>query len=296
MTTVTEAVRTSNGKPVIICDVSPPRGAGPGPLDNVANLDADFLSIAYNPGQSVRVNSVLAASYVLKCLQKPVVFTLATRDMNRIAIQSLLLGASWNGLHNVVVVRGDQLRDRDRRRVKSVNDYTTTALLSDISQMNRGRDFRGLSLSAPTSFCSGATVDFARGIDAQATLAARKISAGAQFLLCQAHFYPPDIVEFQRRLTILSNEAPTLFAGVQVLASDGIDFGNVPDHLRIELDAGRSGLDIAKELALELWTLGVTTFYLIPTIRRGGVRDYHSAADLVSYIRSLGVSLPTHCR
>ena len=103
-------------------------------------------------------------------------------------------------------------------------------------------------------------------------------------------------VEFQRRLTILSDEAPTLFAGVQVLASDGIDFGNVPDHLRIELDAGRSGLDIAKELALELWTLGVTTFYLIPTIRRGGVRDYHSAADLVSYIRSLGVSLPTHSR
>ena len=95
MPTVTEAVQSSAGRPVVICDVSPPRGSTPGPLENAADLDADFLSVAYNPGQSVRVSSVFAAQYVLESLDRPVVFTLATRDMNRIAIQSLLLGASW---------------------------------------------------------------------------------------------------------------------------------------------------------------------------------------------------------
>ena len=289
MTTVTEAVRSSAGKPVVICDVSPPRGGGPGPLQESAALDADFLSVAYNPGQSVRVNSVFAARYVLECLGKPALFTLATRDMNRIAIQSLLLGASWIGLHNVVVVQGDPLRARDRGRVKSVNDYTSTSLLSDISRMNQGRDFRGLSLTGPTSFCPGATADIGRGPEGEALLAARKAAAGAEFLLCQAHFDALEIAEFQRRLSDVSKVAPTLFVGVQILASEGIDFVNVPKEVSEELNAGRSGLDIAKELAFKLWSIGITTFYVIPTIRQLGVRDYSSAGELIQYIRSLSV-------
>ena len=257
-------------------------------------MDADFLSVAYNPGQSVRVNSPLAARYILECLERPVVFTLATRDMNRIAIQSLLLGASWAGLHNVVVLRGDPLRDRDQHqhRVKAVNDYTTTALLTDIAQMNRGLDFRGLSLANPTSFCPGATVDIGKGIEREAALAVRKVAAGAQFLLSQAHFDPMAVGEFQSLIGSQSAECPLLFAGVQVMASDGIDFGNVPNSVRRNLEAGRPGLDIAKDLALGLWFIGVTAFYVIPTILRGGVRDYSSAAELVRYIRSLPASHP----
>ena len=34
-------------------------------------------------------------------------FTLATRDMNRLALQSQLLGAQMLGLENVIVVQGD---------------------------------------------------------------------------------------------------------------------------------------------------------------------------------------------
>ena len=35
------------------------------------------------------------------------IFTLATRDMNRLALESLLLGAQALGLGNVIVVAGD---------------------------------------------------------------------------------------------------------------------------------------------------------------------------------------------
>ena len=65
----------------------------PDSLADVADIDADILSVAYNPGQSVRVSSVFVAHYLQKELGKPAVFTLATRDMNPIAVQSLLLGA-----------------------------------------------------------------------------------------------------------------------------------------------------------------------------------------------------------
>lgn len=277
---------------MVICDVSPPRGGAPGPLKNAAAIDADFLSVAYNPGQSVRVNSVLTAKYVLDRLCKPAVFTLATRDMNRIAIQSLLLGASWAGLHNVVVVRGDPIRRRERQRVKSVHDYATTALLADISRMNQGLDFRGLSLGNPTSFCPGATVDIGKSIESEASLASRKIVAGAEFLLSQAHFNASDVRDLRSRVSTRSRQEFPVFAGVQVLAQDGIDFGNVPDGIRDDLDNGKSGLEIAQEIALQLWTEGITTFYVIPTIRRRGIRDYSTASDLVQYIRSLPASHP----
>ena len=274
---------------MIICDVSPPRGSSPGPLVESASIDADFFSVAYNPGQSVRVNSAFVARYMLDCIGRPAVFTLATRDMNRIAIQSLLLGASWAGLHNVVVVRGDPIRDRERPHVKTVNDYTTTELLTDISRMNRGIDFRGLSLADLTSFCPGAAVDLSKGVEDEASLALRKVAAGAEFFLSQAHFSPSDILDFQRILSTVIGECPPLFAGVQVLARDGIDFGNVPDRVRSELAGGMSGLAIAKQLASELWSLGIKAFYVIPAIRPRGLRDYSSAAELVRYIRSLPV-------
>ena len=46
----------------MVCDVSPPRGADAGLLADAAGVCADFLCVAYSPGQSVRVNTVIAAS------------------------------------------------------------------------------------------------------------------------------------------------------------------------------------------------------------------------------------------
>ena len=88
-------------------------------------------------------------------------FTLATRDMNRLAIQSLLLGAQVLGLENVVVVQGDQFNDRDRALL-AVNGYRPTELIARFPP-NEGTDFRGQSPQEPTSVCIGATYDLARG-------------------------------------------------------------------------------------------------------------------------------------
>ena len=293
MTTVPEVVASSDGSPVIICDVSPPRGGEPSSLAAVAEVDADFLSVAYNPGQSVRVSSVFVASYLQEELGRSAVFNLATRDMNRIAIQSLLLAAQWQGLHNVVVVGGDPIRERDRKRVTTVADYTTTSLLKDIVRMNQALDFRGLALSGATSFCAGATVDITRGINSETSLAVRKIEAGADFLLSQAHFSVDDLVDLRDRLSETRNTQTPVFAGVQVLSHDGVDFGNIPDEVRGDLDSGRPGLEIAKKLALDLWSAGVNTFYVVPTILRGGIRDYQAASELIEYIRILPSSQRT---
>ena len=252
-------------------------------------MKADFLSVSYNPGQSPRANSAVVAAYVQDALGKPAIFSHATRDMNRIAAQSLLLGAQWMGVRNVVVLRGDPIRERDRATVRAVNDYTTTGLLRDIGRMNAGLDFRGQPLAAPTAFCAGAVCDLSLGADSEIALARRKIAAGAEFLIFQANFDAAAFDDARRRvLRGFTEREIALFAGVQIPEIGGMDFGNVPAWVYRELERGERPTDIAKRMASDLWALGIREFFVVPPAERGGRRDYRAAAEVAGHIRGMG--------
>ena len=70
-------------------------------------VDADFVSVAYSPGRSVRVDSTAMAQVIGLSGDQDVIFSLAPRDMNKLALQNHLLGAQALGLENVVVLGGD---------------------------------------------------------------------------------------------------------------------------------------------------------------------------------------------
>ena len=61
MVKVTEGCFEATGHTSIICDFSPPRSGDPGVVDQ-AQIDADFISVAYNPGLAVRTNSAMLAA------------------------------------------------------------------------------------------------------------------------------------------------------------------------------------------------------------------------------------------
>ncbi len=284
MVKVLDSCYESTGRPGFICDFSPPRS---GSINEArrADIHADFISVAYNPGRAVRANSAFLAAAIRRETGKETIFTLASRDMNRLAIQSLLLGAQMLGLENVVVVQGDQFNDRDRALL-AVNGYRPTELISGILAMNEGLDFRGSNLQEPTTFCIGATFDLGRGIDREAALAARKIEAGADFLVSQPIFDPEDARRFrdsyhQQRGVAL--DVP-VFYGLQILEPGGVLFSSVPEGVRAELDAGRPGGDIAMELYGRFQEAGLRNVYLMPPIRRGGARDYGAARDFLERV------------
>ena len=91
MAKVTDRCFEATGHSAFICDFSPPRTGDPQSFTQ-PNLDADFISVAYNPGRAVRVNSAMLAAAIKGETGKDVLFTLATRDMNKLALESLLLG------------------------------------------------------------------------------------------------------------------------------------------------------------------------------------------------------------
>ena len=270
-----------------MADFSPPRGSGLGFLEDAQVLDVDFICVAYNPGRSVRGDSAMVAAMIKRETSKDVVFNLSPRDMNSLALETHLLGASVLGLENVVVVAGDKFSSRDQELVTSVYDYTSTSLIKSVNQMNCGLDFRGRELSRPTDLCVGASVDLKKGFINEARLVQRKIEAGAQFLVTQPVFDHVDIQSFQEAYfgvagTILS---VPVFWGLQLLIQDGIVFSTVPKVLERQLQQGRDGIDIATELWVNLQNEGVGGIYLMPPILRGGKRDYMAAHRFLSSVR-----------
>ena len=286
MAKVTEVYAASSG-PVVLCDCTPPRSADPTALDAVGAVGADFACVAYNPGKLPRADSVAAALAIKARTGTDVVFNLATRDMNKIAVQSRLLGAQMLGLENVVVLQGDRFSPEEAERVKAVNDYTPTSLIASAAAMNDGLDYRGSKLRGATSLCIGASFDLARDLDREVALTQRKVDAGAHFLIAQP-IYDLDVrhafLEAYERSTATPLDLP-VFWGLQVLDKDGIVLGNVPPEMRQQLDEGRPGVDIAIELLRQFVEDGVRGVYLVPPILRGGARDYEAARQVLASVR-----------
>jgi 5,10-methylenetetrahydrofolate reductase len=287
MTKITERCFEATGHTTFICDFSPPREGSPELVTQANIIDADFISVAYNPGRAVRVNSVMLAAAIKQQAGKDVAFTLATRDMNKLALQSQLLGAQLLGLENVIVVRGDPFTERDLARVKNVDDFSSTGLIAAIAAMNQGVDFRDSRLRAPADFCIGATADLGRGIQKEARLAYRKAQAGAQFFITQPIF---DLAEAERFQDAYSSAASAplalpVFFGLQILEQDGVIFSSVLERIREELAGGRPGVEIALELYQRFQERGLHNVYLVPPIRRGGARNYTAAHELLAAVK-----------
>ena len=277
---VTDRISAVTGRPAFICDYSPPRS---GRAEDIPTppANADFVSVAYNPGRAVRVNSVAMAAALRDRRDVAPIFTLATRDMNRLALESLLLGAQALGLENVIAVAGDPFGSRDV--AAPVNDYRATELIAAIDNLNQGIDHRERPLRGATDFCIGATVDLGRGIEREARLAVRKIESGAHFLITQPVFGSDDVRRFAEAYARASGEelAVPVFYGVGLMEPDGVSFASVPQWVTDDLANGRSGVDIGLQVWSALQSAGVGDCYVVPPIRRSGARNYVAAREFI---------------
>ena len=286
MAAITDLCCEATGRSCVICDFSPPRSGDPEAVQAAAALTSDVISVNYNPGRSVRADPAIRAASIRKQSGLDVAFTLATRDMNILALQSHLLGAQMLGLENVIVVQGDPFSEPELSQVRPVNDYRPSQLIAAIARMNRGVDFRGALLDNPTDFCTGGAVDLGRGLAREAGLAHRKVQAGARFLITQPVFNPVDADRFEAAyVEVAGTEIPVpVFYGLQIMEPYGVSFAPPPPELKSELAAGRSGVEFALELFQDFRAAGRHNIYLLPPIRRGGARDYAAAKSFLSAI------------
>ena len=288
MPSVTELYAKKGPAPLWICDFSPPRSGDPNFAERAKVMDVDFFSVAYSPGQSVRMDTVAAAATLKRRTGKEVIFNVATRDMNRLAIQMHLLGAQALELDNVLIVRGDDFSAEDSARIKTVADYNPSELMEAIKQLNAGIDLRGKKLRMATRFCIGAIVDPHRDVEKEAALAQRKLASGASYFITQSVYGAEPLKALRTAYKRTTNTELTvpIFCGVQIMEPGGLSFGKVPEWVERDVAKGRSGVDIAVQIIDELLAAGCDAFYLVPPILKGGRRDYEALQRVVATVRA----------
>jgi len=285
MTKICSQIELFPSNLLFLCDFTPTKDRDISSLVQAQYINSELISVAYGPGRLVRSDSLSMAYLIKQKYGKNPVVTIPTRDMNKLAIQSHLLGADMLGLENILVVAGDDFNSRELKSVKQVRDFSTTGLIASIKEMNRGYDYRGSSIGRPTNFCVGATINFGQEKMDEVLLTCNKRLAGADFFITEPVFELDKIQDFMDLCddAIKGSIRNCTFVGLQMLSTGGIVFGTIPESLQNDLDKGRDPMDISMELLEGLISIGLNRIYLLPPVLDGGHRDYEAANILMDF-------------
>jgi homocysteine S-methyltransferase len=181
--------------PALWVEVAPPRGSNPEPLlSRLAALrgHADAINLTDNALARVKMSGLVFGSLVRARLGIPVVLNFSCRDRNRLALKSDLLGAAALGIDAVVAVTGDRIPPDDAGGAAAVHDLDAYSLLGVIADLNRGDTGEGRALlKTPPKLVAGAVANPNRkNLGRELEMLARKVAAGARFVITQPVFDP----------------------------------------------------------------------------------------------------------
>ncbi len=204
---------------VVTSELVPPKGTNLDVLLETARLLDGYVD-AFNVTDSHAAHmslSPIATAHTLIVEGFEPILQMVTRDRNRIAIQSDMLGASLLGITNLVCMGGDPPDVGDHPHAKPVFDLSTAELIGAASTLNSGYDEAGHKLSEPTDFHIGAVVN--PGSSDLATEIRRmeeKAEAGARFFQTQAIYEARSFVAF---INSIHHLPVTIIAGVMPIKS-----------------------------------------------------------------------------
>lgn len=198
------------GNFAVTAECGPPRGADPQPMMDKASLikdSVDAINVTDNQTAVVRLSS-LASAVVLKRMGLEPVLQMVTRDRNRIALQSDLLGAAALGLKNVLCLTGDHQSFGNQKNARGVFDLDSIQLVHTAKTMrDDGLLVDGTELeSSPALFIGAAANPFADPLEFRVIRLAKKISAGADFIQTQCIY---NNARFEEWLTLAREEGLT---------------------------------------------------------------------------------------
>ncbi|UCH13297.1 MAG: methylenetetrahydrofolate reductase [Bacteroidales bacterium] len=188
--------------------------------DSLKKCGVSVINVADNPYGPV--TSALAVSALLCREGMEPVFQIVTRDRNRIALQSDILGAASLGIKNILCLSGYHQSLSVLPESASVYDIDSIQLIDIITRMNnKGTLVNGSAIKGDFSMLVGAVANpFLRPLDLNILRTIKKVEAGAKFIQTQAVY---DTTIFQEWLNALNKEGITekaaILAGILPLTS-----------------------------------------------------------------------------
>jgi methylenetetrahydrofolate reductase (NADPH) len=226
--------RIDSGKKILLAEISPPQGGDPSPVKDYARrFKGKIISLGISDNRDrVSMSAIAAAALVAAEGVEPILH-IVTRDRNRIALVSEALGAQALGIRNLLCTSGTHQVLGSFSSAKNVFDIDSVQLLQTYSNLSGNgslvgeKEFAGLK-----SFCLGGVVSpYADPVEFQILKLAKKVQAGAKFLITQPIF---DLERFNKWWIEVTrrglHEKTAILAGIEPLQS--------ADHAR-NLAAGR---------------------------------------------------------
>ncbi|NLW06964.1 MAG: methylenetetrahydrofolate reductase [Clostridia bacterium] len=215
----------SQGHFVVSGEVGPPKHANAEEIIEHTVMLKDYvdaLNLTDNQTAIVRLSSIAAGVHVLQAGGEPII-QMTTRDRNRIALQSDLLGAYSLGIKNVLCLSGDHQSFGNHPAAKNVYDVDSLQLIKIVKDLRDEKRFscgEELKSNEPRFFIGAAANPFADPFEFRVIRLEKKINAGADFIQTQAIF---DMDRFERFMAMVRerdlHKKAHIIAGVMPIKS-----------------------------------------------------------------------------
>ena len=253
------------GEWVVSVQIDPPLGGSNDGMIEIGRAVKDtgvahFVDINDNPRARARMSGIMTAVAIERTVGLETIPHQTPRDSTISGLESLLLGGHAEGVRNVLAVTGDPPEEGDYPGAGGVYNVDAIGLVRILEQLNRGEDFHGRTIDAPTQFFTGVAVNpTADDLDLELRRFEQKIEAGAKFAMTQILF---DLSYLDAFLMRFGGPSPIpLLVGVWPVSSHelALRLHNevpgivVPDHVQKLLrEAGPNAPEVGARLAHEL--------------------------------------------
>ena len=273
----------ATGHLAVTSECGPPRGSDPEVIIKKGELlkdHVDAVNVTDNQTSVTRLSS-LAACIHLKLMGVEPVLQMVTRDRNRIALQSDILGAASFDINNVLCLSGDHQIFGDCPEGQNVFDLDSMQLLQTVRHMrDDGKFLSGDDIKRPPRMFAGAAANpFAEPFKIRVPRLAKKIAAGAEFIQTQCIYNLDRFEEWMsgvcdrglhEKVYILAGITPMKSLGMARYMKNNVPGMDVPDEI-IDRLAGvpkekqaEEGINICLETIARLKEVkGVSGFHIM---------------------------------
>jgi methylenetetrahydrofolate reductase (NADPH) len=271
------------GHLAVTSECGPPRGSDPEVITRKGQLlkdHVDAVNVTDNQTSVTRLSS-LAACIHLKLMGVEPVLQMVTRDRNRIALQSDILGAASFNINNILCLSGDHQVFGDCPDGQNVFDLDSMQLLQTVRHMrDNGKFISGDDIKRPPRMFVGAAANpFAEPFKIRVPRLAKKIAAGAEFIQTQCIY---NLERFEawmsgvrdrglhEKVYILAGVTPMKSLGMARYMKKNVPGMDVPDELISRLAGvpkekqAEEGITICLETIARLKDIkGVSGFHIM---------------------------------
>ena len=254
-----------SGSFAVTAEAGPPKGTSPRVILRKGELlraCCDAVNVTDNQTAIVRMSS-LAGCVLLKQQGVDPVMQMVTRDRNRIALQSDILGAIGLGIGNILCLSGDHQKFGNHPSAKGVFDIDSIQLIKTLKNIRDEKKFlSGDDISGETPVFIGAVENpYADPFEFRVVRLAKKVKAGADFIQTQAVY---DIAKFARwmemitdrgldkQVHILAGVIPIRSAGMARYMRDYVSGVSVPDVILTRMEEAEDAKVEGARITLEI--------------------------------------------